>query len=88
VSMTKSMTGLAQWRAYMKFQDCAALRDLLHPDAVFESTPPQRGRDTTFKSPSSGERRSEDGAVLEFDTEIEGIGINGADIFRSQPLPR
>ncbi|MCA6111678.1 nuclear transport factor 2 family protein [Bradyrhizobium cenepequi] len=90
------MTGLDKWYAYMKSHDRAALWDLLHPDAVFESPvvhTPQRGRDITFKYLSSaekvlggpgfayrGEWRSDSGAVLEFENEIEGIKINGVDI--------
>jgi SnoaL-like protein len=90
------MTGLDKWYAYMKSHDRAALWDLLHPDAVFESPVvhmPQRGRDITFKYLSSaekvlggpgfayrGEWRSDTGAVLEFENEIEGIRINGVDI--------
>ena len=91
-----SMTGLDKWYGYMKSHDRAALWDLLHPDAVFESPvvhTPQRGRDITFKYLSSaekvlggpgftyvGEWRSDNGAVLEFENEIEGIKINGVDI--------
>src|ERR1044072_503994 len=90
------MTGLDSWYAYMKSHDRAALWDLLHPDAVFESPvvhSPQRGRDITFKYLSSaekvlggpgltyvGEGRSDNGAVLEFKTIIDGIEINGVDI--------
>jgi hypothetical protein len=89
-------TALAKWYGYMKSHDHAALWDLLHPDAVFESPvvhTPQRGRDVTFKYLSSaekvlggpdfryiGEWRSDTGAVLEFENEIEGIRINGVDI--------
>ena len=91
-----TMTGLDKWYGYMKSHDPAALWDLLHPDAVFESPvvhTPQRGRDITFKYLASaekvlggpgfayvGEWRSETGAVLEFENEIEGIRINGVDI--------
>ena len=90
------MTALDSWRDYLKTHDHAALKDLLHPDAVFESPvvhTPQRGRDITFKYLSSaekvlggpgfkyiGEWRSANGAVLEFENEIEGIRINGVDI--------
>jgi len=90
------MTGLDKWYAYMKSHDQAALMDLLHPDAVFESPvvhTPQRGRDITFKYLASaekvlggpgfryvGEWRSANGAVLEFENEIDGIKINGVDI--------
>ncbi len=90
------MTALDKWYDYMKSHDHAALWDLLHPDAVFESPvvhTPQRGRDITFKYLSSaekvlggpgfryiGEWRSASGAVLEFETEVEGIKLNGVDI--------
>jgi len=91
-----SMTGLDKWYGYMKSHDRAALWDLLHPDAVFESPvvhTPQRGRDITFKYLSSaekvlggpgfayvGEWRSDNGAVLEFEKATDGITINGVDI--------
>jgi len=91
-----TMTGLDKWYGYMKSHDRTALWDLLHPDAVFESPvvhTPQCGRDITFKYLSSaeevlggpgfrylGEWRSEHGAVLEFEREIDGIRINGVDI--------
>ena len=91
-----TMTGLDKWYLYIKSHDRAALWDLLHPDAVFESPvvhTPQCGRDITFKYLSSadkvlggpgfayiGEWRSNTGAVLEFENEIDGIRINGVDI--------
>jgi hypothetical protein len=91
-----AMAGLAKWYAYIKSHDHAALWELLHPDAVFESPvvhTPQRGRDITFKYLASadkvlggpsfvyrGEWKSENGAVLEFETVIDGITINGVDI--------
>jgi hypothetical protein len=97
---TLGMTGLDSWYGYMKSQDRAearaALWDLLHPDAVFESPvvhTPQRGRDVTFKYLLSaekvlggpgftyiGEWTSASGAVLEFKNVIDGIEINGVDI--------
>ena len=47
------MIALDLWRDYiMKSHDDRAVRDLLHPDAVFESPvvhTPQRGRDIVFK---------------------------------------
>jgi len=91
-----SMTALGKWYGYMKSHDTAALWELLHPDAVFESPvvhTPQRGRDITSKYLASaekvlggpgfkyvGEWRNDTGAVLEFENEIEGIKINGVDI--------
>ena len=96
MSKEAALNGLAQWYAYMKSHDRKALWDLLHPDAVFESPvvhTPQRGRDITFKYLASaekvlggpgfvyrGEWRSENGAVLEFEREIDGITIDGVDI--------
>ena len=92
--MTK--IGLDKWYDYVKSHDHSALWELLHPDAVFVSPvvhTPQRGRDITFKYLSSadkvlggpgfayvGEWRSNTGAVLEFENEIDGIRINGVDI--------
>ena len=56
-----TMSGLDKWYGYMKSHDTAALWDLLHPDAVFESPvvhTPQRGRDITFKYLASAEKVS------------------------------
>jgi hypothetical protein len=91
-----AMAGLAKWYAYIKSHDHAALWELLHPDAVFESPvvhTPQPGRDITFKYLTSaakvlggptfrylGEWRNDTGAVLEFENEIDGIKLNGVDI--------
>jgi hypothetical protein len=91
-----TMTALDNWYEYVKSRDRAVLWDALHPDAVFESPvvhTPQRGRDITFKYLSSavmvlgtpgfafvGEWRSDTGAVVEFEGEIDGIRINGVDI--------
>src|SRR4051794_4168339 len=91
-----AMTGLDRWYGYIKSHDRAALWDLLHPDAVFESPvvhTPQRGRDISFKYLASADKvlggpgfaylrewRSDNGAVLEFETEIDGIKLNGVDI--------
>ena len=91
-----TMTALDNWYDYVKSRDRAVLWDALHPDAVFESpvvNTQQRGRDITFKYLSSavtvlgtpsfafvGEWRSDTGAVVEFEGEIEGIRINGVDI--------
>jgi hypothetical protein len=99
-----TMTGLDKWYGYMKSHDRAALWDLLHSDAVFESPvvhTPQRGRDITFKYLSGaekvlggpgfkylGEWRNANGAVLEFQTEIDGIKLNGGrhhHVWRRRP---
>ena len=96
MTATAANAALDKWYGYMKSHDRAALWDLLHPDAVFESPvvhTPQRGRDITFKYLSSaekvlggpgfkyvGEWRSDNGAVLEFEKEIDGIVINGVDL--------
>lgn len=90
------MTPLEKWYDYVKRHDPALLLDLLAEDVVFESPvvhTPQRGREITFKYLAGalavlgndsfryvGEWRSEAGAVLEFETEIDGIRINGVDI--------
>ncbi len=90
------MTALEKWYACARARDRAALWDLLHPDVVFESPvvhTPQAGRDITFKYLSSalqvlggpqfayvGEWRNDKGAVIEFESVIDGIKINGVDI--------
>src|SRR5579871_4065070 len=81
-----TMNGLQRWHDFIKSGDDDALRDLLHPDVVFESPvvhTPQRGRDITLKYLVGatkvlggagfryvGEWTSESSAVLEFVTEI------------------
>ena len=90
------MTGLDRWYDYMRGHDPAVLGDLLHPEAVFESPvvhTPQIGRDIVFKYLVSaekvlggagfayrGEWRNEHSVILEFDTTLEGIAINGVDM--------
>lgn len=90
------MSALEKWYAYAKSHESKALWDLLAPDAVFESPvvhTPQRGREISFKYLDSalkvlggegfryiGEWKSVNGAVLEFEREIDGIRINGVDM--------
>ena len=90
------MTALDQWYDYVKSHNPGALRNLLHPDAVFESPvvhSPQRGHEITFKYLTAalnvlggpgfkyvGEWRGDSGAVLEFENDIDGVKINGVDI--------
>jgi len=94
-----SMTALDGWRDYTRSHDKSALWGRLRPDVVFESPvmhTPQYGRDITYKYLVSvveilggpgfkftNEWRSDNGGVLEFETEIEGIRINGVDIIAS-----
>lgn len=95
------MTAIDAWHAYVRSGDRAALHELLDPDATFDSPivhAPQRGRAITeaylaaaasvLGGPAFryvGEWRSDDGAVLEFETRIDGVTINGVDIIRLTP---
>lgn len=90
--------GLAAWHAYMAGGGPQALRDLLAEDAVFHSPvvhTPQEGRDTVFAYLHAAShvlggddfrylREIVDGdqAMLEFQSELDGIQINGVDIIR------
>lgn len=90
--------GLAAWHAYMAGGGPQALRELLAEDAVFHSPvvhTPQEGRDTVFAYLHAAShvlggddfrylREIVDGdqAVLEFQSELDGIQINGVDIIR------
>jgi hypothetical protein len=92
---------LEGWHNFVGSRDQRALLELLDPNVVFESPvvhTPQKGREITARyllgavsvlGNSSfkyiGEWRSEDGAVLEFRSEIDGIEINGVDIIRCTP---
>lgn len=87
---------LAAWHGFLESGDPAALSALLDEDVVFESPvvhTPQRGKDITFKYLMAagkvlggpgftylGEWRAENSAILEFETEIDGIRINGIDM--------
>ncbi len=91
---------LEQWHAVAK-GDVARLATLIDEHAVLESPVvfrPQVGRDLVVRYLAGamsvlggpgfryvGEWFSEDGAVLEFETEIDGIKINGVDIIRFTP---
>lgn len=92
------MNGIDSWHAYMRAADPQALNDLLDPEAIFDSPivySTQRGRAITAAYLTAaakvlgtadfryvGEWRSATGAVLEFETTIDGIAINGVDIIR------
>ena len=87
---------LNAWHAYVKSRDSARLLRLLHSDVVFESPvlhTPQLGSEIAFRYLDSAvsiltrpgfhytnEWQGTKSAVLEFETEIEGIKINGVDI--------
>ena len=84
------------WYAYMKSHSAAALDAMLADDVVFESPvvhTPQRGKQITLKYLGAagsvlggdgftyvGEWRTDNTAILEFETEIDGIKINGIDM--------
>ena len=90
------MTAIERWHEYARSQDQRLLADILHDDVVFESPvvhTPQRGRDVTMKYLAGAvavlggpgfryvnEWHNENGAVLEFTNEINGITINGVDL--------
>lgn len=90
------MTNLERWHQYIDQDDPTQLGDLLHDDVVFTSPvvhTPQRGKQITMAylgaagNTLGGDhfryvREFDCGtrAVLEFETEIEGIHINGVDL--------
>ena len=90
------MTAIDAWHAYIISPDPQALLDLLDPDATFDSPivhTTQAGRAITSAYLGAatsvlggpdfryiGEWRNDDGAVLEFETIIDGVTINGVDI--------
>ncbi len=89
---------LQKWYDYMKTHDLDALRDMLADDVVFHSPvvhTPQEGKEITFMYLSAADKvlgsdkfryvRAFDGgtnAVLEFESEIDGLHINGIDMIR------
>lgn len=92
------MEALEAWHRFAVGRDPNLLRELLDPNAVFESPvvhTPKHGREVTMaylmgamqviggnKFRYTGEWRNAGGAVLEFESEIDGIAINGVDIIR------
>lgn len=87
---------LSRWHDHVKAPDHQRLWDMLHPDAVFESPvvhTPQRGRDIVFKYLASADKvlggdgftytrewLGPDSAIIEFETTINGIKVNGIDM--------
>ena len=92
------MTAIAAWHAYAKSPDPAALHVLLDPEVTFDSPvvfATQHGRVITAAYLTAalavlgtadfhytGEWRNDHGAVLEFETIIDGVTVNGVDIIR------
>ena len=89
-------TALDHWHDYMHTPSAESLSAMLDDDVVFESPvvhTPQRGKDITFKYLWSaakvlggddfkylGEWHAERSAILEFETTINGITVNGIDM--------
>ena len=92
------MSALETWHRLVRTSDPAGLWDLLAEDAVFHSPvvhTPQRGRQLAFWYLAAAFRVffnerfryvreivGERDAVLEFETEIDGIVVNGVDMIR------
>ncbi len=92
------MDTLERWHRLVGDRDPTGLDDLLAEDAVFHSPvvhTPQRGKAlvaryltaafTVFMNPSFRyvrELRGSDGAVLEFEVEMDGVHVNGVDMMR------
>lgn len=87
---------IGRWHACVTTRDPALLDALIADDCVFASPAvhtPQIGKAITIKYLTAalkvldsdaflytGEWRSERGAVLEFETDVDGLAINGIDI--------
>ena len=92
------MNALETWHRLVRTSDAAGLWELLAEDAVFHSPvvhTPQRGRKLAFWYLAAAfkvffnerfryvrEVVGERDAVLEFETEIDGIVVNGVDMIR------
>ena len=92
---------LEEWHAVAESRDTSRLAALIDEQAVFESPVvhrPQVGRDLVVRYLAGamavlggpafryvGQWNNEDGAVLEFQTEVDGIAINGVDIICLTP---
>lgn len=94
--MASAQDGMAAWHRVVEARDAAELPHLLAEDVVFESPvvhTPQAGKaiTTTYLTAALAvlnnehfhylnEWRGENSAVLEFQTAIDGIAVNGVDI--------
>lgn len=93
-----SHSPIDRWHKILKAGDLASLAELLDDNAVFHSPvlhAPQRGKQLTLMYLSAAfkvlvsekfhyvrEIVGDRDAVLEFETEIDGIAINGVDMIR------
>ncbi len=89
-------TTVKQWHAYVKSRDVTALANLLHEDCTFQSPvvfTPQQGRAITTHYLAAAlqvlgnesfvykrEWYAADSAVLEFESVIDGVRVNGVDL--------
>jgi hypothetical protein len=87
---------IRRWHEIVRSRDLAGLSDLLDADVVFESPvvfSPQKGRAITTKYLQGalhvlngpdfkyvGEWHSERSSVLEFETKVDGLYVNGVDL--------
>lgn len=86
---------IARWHDYAKSGEPALLEALIAEDAVFQSPAvhtAQHGKAITLKYLSAatrvlgpklryvGEWRGDDSAILEFESEVGGMAINGVDM--------
>ena len=95
---------VAAWHRLVRTRDPAGLNQLLAEDSVFHSPivhAPQRGRELTALYLSAAfqvffgenfryvrEIVGESDAMLEFETEIDGIVVNGVDLIKWNPAGR
>ena len=95
------MSAIDGWREFLASHDERDLRRILHPDVVFTSPvvhTPQRGRDITLRylraavdvlsGPDfrmTGEWHNDTGVVIEFETVIDDILVNGVDMITCDP---
>lgn len=91
-----SKENLQRWYDFIENHDTKVLSDMIADDAVFHSPvvhTPQQGKALTYMYLSAAEKvlggegfkyvaeyLSEDGAVIEFNTTIDGIAIDGIDM--------
>ena len=94
--MSEERTAIARWRQLVAARDFSQLDDLLADDVVFQSPAvhtPQFGKAVTKQYLAAtlrvlnngsfryvGEWSGESSAVLEFETVIDGLQVNGVDI--------